>query len=58
MGLILAGGFLDSRVLPIGTLGALFSAGTIPILYTLIGLKVGAEFSVMLSDLSETEELG
>ena len=58
MGLVLAGGFLDNRFLPIGTLGALFSAGAIPIIYTLIGLKVGAEFSVMLSDLAETEELG
>ncbi len=57
MGLFLAGGFLDNRFLPIGTLGALFSAGAIPIIYTLIGLKVGAEFSVMLSDLSDTEAL-
>ena len=56
-GVFLAGGFLDNRILPIGPLGALFSAGAIPLIYSLIGLKVGAEFSSMLADLSETEEL-
>ena len=56
LGLVLAGGFLDNRFLPIGDLGALFSAGAIPIIYSLIGLKVGAEFASMLSHLSETEE--
>jgi len=57
LGLVLAGGFLDNRFLPIGTLGALFSAGAIPVIYSLIGLKVGAELSSMLANLSETEEL-
>lgn len=57
LGLLLAGGFLDNRFLPTGELGALFSAGAIPLIYSLIGLKVGAEFSSMLADLSETEEL-
>jgi multicomponent Na+:H+ antiporter subunit B len=57
LGVLLAGGFLDNRILPIGTLGALFSAGVIPIIYSFIGLKVGAEFSSMLVDLSETEDL-
>lgn len=57
LGVFLAGGFLDNRILPIGTLGALFSAGVIPIIYSFIGLKVGAEFSSMLVDLSETEDL-
>jgi multicomponent Na+:H+ antiporter subunit B len=57
LGVFLAGGFLDNRVLPIGDLGALFSAGAIPIIYSFIGLKVGAEFSSMLVDLSETEDL-
>ena len=54
---MLAGGFLDNRFLPIGTLGALFSAGAIPLIYSLIGLKVGAELSSMLANLSETEAL-
>jgi multicomponent Na+:H+ antiporter subunit B len=56
-GLFLAGGFLDNRFLPLGTLGDLASAGAIPLIYSLIGLKVGAEFSSMLASLSETEEL-
>ena len=56
LGLALAGGFLDNRFLPTGTLGALFSAGAIPLIYSLIGLKVGAEVSSMLASLSETEE--
>jgi multicomponent Na+:H+ antiporter subunit B len=57
LGLVLAGGFLDNRFLPIGELGALFSAGAIPLIYSLIGLKVGAEFAAMLADLSDTEAL-
>lgn len=56
-GLFLAGGFLDNRILPLGELGALLSAGSIPLIYSLIGLKVGAEFAAMLADLAETEEL-
>lgn len=57
LGLILAGGFLDNRFLPMGELGELFSAGAIPLIYSLIGLKVGAEFASMLASLSETEKL-
>ena len=57
IGLLLAGGFLDNRILPIGELGQLISAGAIPLIYSLIGLKVGAEFSSMLASLSETEQL-
>jgi multicomponent Na+:H+ antiporter subunit B len=57
LGLFLAGGFLDNRFLPTGELGALISAGAIPLIYSLIGLKVGAEFSTVLANLSETEEL-
>lgn len=56
LGIVLAGGFLDNRILPMGTFGELFSAGAIPLIYSLIGLKVGAEFSSMLVNLSETEE--
>lgn len=56
LGILFAGGFLDNRLLPIGTLGELFSAGVIPVIYSLIGLKVGAEFSSMLASLSETEK--
>ena len=55
-GLVLAGGFLDNKILPLGEIGELLSAGAIPLIYSLVGLKVGAEFSSMLSSLSETEE--
>lgn len=55
-GVVLAGGFLDNRILPLGELGSLFSAGAIPIIYSFVGLKVGAEFSSMLLSLSETAE--
>lgn len=56
MGIALAGGFLDNRILPLGTLGSIFSAGTIPVIYTFIGLKVGAEFTSMMVNLAETEK--
>jgi multicomponent Na+:H+ antiporter subunit B len=56
-GLFLAGGFLDNRILPLGALGDLASAGAIPLIYSLIGLKVGAEFASILASLSDTEEL-
>ncbi len=56
LGIFFAGGFLDNRILPLGTLGDLFSAGAIPLIYSFIGLKVGAEFSSILVHMSETEE--
>lgn len=48
LGLLLAGGFLDNRFLPLGQYGALFSAGAIPVIYSFIGLKVGTELSAVL----------
>lgn len=56
LGLAFAGGFLDNRFLPVGSFGALASAGAIPVIYTLIGLKVGAEFASILASLSEAEK--
>jgi len=56
LGVVLAGGFLDNHILPLGDFGSLFSAGAIPVIYSLIGLKVGAEFSSMMVSLSETED--
>jgi multicomponent Na+:H+ antiporter subunit B len=47
-GLFVAGGFLDNRVLPLGEFGAFFSAGAIPILSVLLGIKVGCELSVII----------
>ncbi|MDP8209475.1 MAG: MnhB domain-containing protein [Candidatus Stygibacter australis] len=55
LGLILAGGFLDNRFLPLGEFGKIFSAGAIPIIYSLIGLKVGAELVGILSKLGREE---
>jgi multicomponent Na+:H+ antiporter subunit B len=47
-GLTFAGGFLDSRMLPLGQFGAFFSAGAIPIISVLLGVKVGCELSVII----------
>lgn len=56
LGLILAGGFLDNRFLPLGKFGDLFSAGAIPVIYSLIGLKVGAEIVSIIGNLSGEEK--
>ncbi|MCU7890966.1 MAG: sodium:proton antiporter [Candidatus Thiodiazotropha sp. (ex Ustalcina ferruginea)] len=37
------------------TLGVLLSAGTLPLLYLAVGLKVGAELASLLSHLAQTE---
>ena len=47
-GLIFAGGFLDSHILPPGEFGTLLSAGAIPLISALLGIKVGAELSVVI----------
>ncbi|MDJ0806220.1 MAG: Na(+)/H(+) antiporter subunit B, partial [Gammaproteobacteria bacterium] len=47
-GLVLAGGCLDNRFLPLGDYGELLSAGAIPLIYIFIGLKVGTELSAVL----------
>ena len=48
LGVLLAGGFLDNRIMGLGTYGALFSAGAIPLIYVFVGLKVGFELSAVL----------
>ncbi|MBL7906129.1 MAG: hypothetical protein JNL22_13985 [Bacteroidales bacterium] len=53
-GLLFAGGFLDNRILPLGNLGNLLSAGAIPLIYSLIGLKVGTELSSIIASINET----
>ncbi|HPE69384.1 MAG TPA: MnhB domain-containing protein [Thermotogota bacterium] len=47
----LAGGAFLFNFLPNGVVGQLFSAGLIPILYLLIGLKVGSELGGILRNL-------
>jgi len=48
LGVFLAGGFLDNRIMDLGTYGSLFSAGAIPLIYLFVGLKVGFELSAVL----------
>ena len=48
LGVIMAGGFLDNRIMDLGSYGALFSAGAIPLIYVFVGLKVGFELSAVL----------
>ncbi|CAH0342744.1 hydrogen gas-evolving membrane-bound hydrogenase subunit E [Rhizobium sp. CECT 9324] len=48
LGIVLAGGFLDSSILPRGAFGAFVSAGAIPVISALLGVKVGAELSVII----------
>lgn len=48
LGLIFAAGFLDSHILPLGEFGTLVSAGANPIISALLGVKVGAELSVII----------
>lgn len=55
LGVFLAGGFLDNRILPLGEFGELFSAGAIPIIYSLIGIKVGTELSGIITDINKTK---
>ena len=45
LGILLAGGFLDNRILPVGTFGELFSAGAIPIIifFVRLGLTAGPD---------------
>lgn len=48
LGIVFADGFLDSHILPLGTFGTLLSAGAIPLISALLGIKVGAELSVVI----------
>lgn len=54
LGLVLGAGFLDNRILPLGEVGSLLSAGAIPIIYSLIGLKVGSELTGILDSMRRT----
>lgn len=49
IGLVLSGFFLEN-FLPTGTVGELFSAGIIPVVYIIIGLKVGSEVSSIIDN--------
>ncbi len=59
LGLAAAGSFLANRnVLPLGQWNRLLSAGVIPVIYVLIGLKVGSELSVLLENLMHSDGVG
>lgn len=49
VGLLIAGSFLQN-FLPTGTVGNLVSSGIIPIVYCVIGIKVGAELSGVIGN--------
>ncbi|MCK5766212.1 MAG: hypothetical protein KAH26_09505 [Bacteroidales bacterium] len=57
LGIFLAGGFLDNSIFSLGTFGELFSAGAIPVIYSFIGLKVGAELSNIILVLNQTQNV-
>jgi multicomponent Na+:H+ antiporter subunit B len=56
LGVLLAGGFLDNKLLPLGEFGTLLSAGIIPIIYSFVGLKVGAEISNILNKYQKSQK--
>jgi len=59
LGIVLAGGFLDNKIFgenSLGEFGTLFSAGAIPIIYSLVGLKVGAEISNILNKYQKSQK--
>lgn len=53
---LLRGGEFLQPMLDQGSLGHLVSAGTLPLLYIAVGLKVGAELAGLLARLAETGE--
>ena len=55
LGLVFATYFLQN-FLPTGTVGDLVSSGIVPIVYILIGLKVGSEISGMIDNFLTEEE--
>ena len=56
LGMFLAGGFLDNRMFSLGEFGEFFSAGAIPIIYSFVGLKVGAELSNILNKYQKSQK--
>ncbi len=55
---LLAGGEFLQPLFGTGVLGELVSAGTLPLLYLAVGLKVGAELAGLLIHIAETEAGG
>jgi multicomponent Na+:H+ antiporter subunit B len=55
LGVFLAAGFLDNQIMSLGTFGTILSAGAVPIIYILIGLKVGTELTGIIGNLKEIQ---
>jgi len=55
LGFVLAAGFLDPTFLPSGSLGTLASAGAIPVIYSVVGIKVGTELAGVVDRLRVQE---
>lgn len=55
LGAFIGLGFLDNAILPLGKFGELISAGAIPVIYSFVGLKVGAELSNILSEFQSVQ---
>lgn len=55
IGIAVGGGFLDNRIMDLGTFGTLISAGAIPLIYIFVGLKVGAELSNIIGTFSHVQ---
>lgn len=56
VGLLLGGSYLANTGLGLGEWNRLFSAGLIPIIYILIGLKVGTELSTLVELMTHSGE--
>lgn len=54
LGLVYGGEFLQP-LLGVGEMGSLLSAGTLPLLYIAVGLKVGAELAGLIATIAEYE---
>lgn len=55
LGLLLFGAnnFLDNRIFPLGDFGTILSAGAIPVIYSLVGLKVGTELASIIDNMKK-----
>lgn len=54
---IVVSGFFLKNFLSTGTVGELFSAGIIPIIYLFVGLKVGSELTSIITDFLKKEAI-
>jgi multicomponent Na+:H+ antiporter subunit B len=55
LGVVLGGLFLGNT-LPLGTLGALFSGGVLPVIYLFVGLKVASEITLLVEYFIRTRD--